>query len=353
MKQRIILLLDMDAFFAMVEERENPHFRGKPVVVGADPKEGMGRGVVSTCNYEARNYGIHSAMPISEAWRLCPKAVFLPVDGALYSRVSQNIMEILQRYTSTIEQVSVDEAYLDISFMGSFKNAEKLAEKIRKEILKKEKLPASCGVAPNKMVAKIACKKAKPNGVVTVKPEDVESFLSPLSIRMIPGIGPKTEVLLQQFFKRGELKIKDVREVPKEELVELLGVFGNALCDKVRGIDHSPVTVEEEVKSIGKEHTFERDTRDGEEIFLVFRELAREVSSGLKEAGLAFKTITVVCRFQGFETHTKSKTFTEASQDWKFFEKEAVRLLLKFLAVNLKPVRLIGVRARVAAGEVE
>ena len=353
MKQRIILLLDMDAFFAMVEERENPHFRGKPVVVGAEAKEGKGRGVVSTCNYEARKYGIHSAMPISEAWRLCPQAVFLPVDGALYSRVSQNIMEILQRYTPTIEQVSVDEAYLDISFAGSFNAARNFAEEIRKEILQKEKLAASCGIAPNKMVAKIACEKAKPDGVLVVKQKEVKSFLAPLQIREIPGVGPKTAVVLEKFFKKKALKIKDVRETPKEELVELLGVFGNTLYDKVRGIDHSPVTVEEEVKSIGKEHTFEKDTRDGEEIFPVFRELAREVASELKEAELAFKTITIVCRFQGFETHTKSKTFTEASQDWKLFEKEAGRLLLKFLAANLKPVRLIGVRARVAAGEVE
>ncbi|MCH7828577.1 DNA polymerase IV [Patescibacteria group bacterium] len=348
MKNRIVLLLDMDAFFAMVEERENPHFRGKPVVVGADPKEGKGRGVVSTCNYEARKYGIHSAMPISEAWRLCPQAVFLPVDGALYHKASENIMTILRKYTLLVEQVSLDEAYLDISFVGSFENARKLAEKIRKEIFKKEKLPASCGIAPNKMVAKIACEHAKPNGVLVVEPQKVESFLSSLSIREIPGIGPKTAAILEKFFKKKALKIKDVRETSKEELVKLLGVFGSTLYDKVRGIDHSPVTVKEEVKSIGREHTFERDTRDGEEIFPVFRELAREVASELKEAGLAFKTITVVCRFHGFETHTKAKSFKEPQKDWKLFEKEAMQLLLRFLTENLNPIRLIGVRARVA-----
>jgi len=348
MKSRIILLLDMDAFFATVEERENPHFKGKPVVVGADPKEGKGRGVVATCNYEARNYGIHSAMPISEAWRLCPQAVFLPSDGALYHRVSENIMNILGEYTPLMAQVSLDEAYLDISFIKSFKKAEKLAEKIRKEIFQKEKLPASCGIAPNKMVAKIACVKAKPNGVVVVKPEDVESFLSPLSIREIPGIGPKTAVILERFFRKRELKVKDLRKTTKEELVELLGVFGNTLYDRVRGIDDTPVSIEDEVKSIGKEHTFEKDTRDGEEIFPVFRELLFDVIAQLREEGFAFKTITVVCRFQGFETHTKLKTFKVASQDWKMFEKEAMRLLLKFLVENLKPVRLVGIRLRVA-----
>ena len=346
--QRIILLLDMDAFFAMVEERENPHFKGKPVVVGAEAKEGKGRGVVSTCNYEARKYGIHSAMPISEAWRLCSHAVFLPVDGVLYSRVSQNIMKILQKYTPTIEQVSVDEAYLDVSFVGSFNAARNLAEEIRKEIFKKEKLAASCGIAPNKMVAKIACEKAKPDGVLVVKQKEVKSFLAPLQIREIPGVGPKTAAILEKFFKKKALKIKDVREALKEELVEFLGVFGNTLYEKVRGIDHSLVTIKEEVKSIGKEHTFEKDTRDGEEIFPVFRELLLDVETQLKKDGFAFKTITVVCRFRGFETHTKSKTLKDASQDLKMFKKEAMRLLLKFLTENLKPVRLVGVRVVVA-----
>jgi len=353
MSKRIILLLDMDAFFAMVEERENPHFKGKPVVVGADPKQGRGRGVVSSASYEARRYGIHSAMPISEAWRLCYQAVFLPVDGALYHKVSENIMNILKKYTPLMEQVSLDEAYLDISFTGSFAKAKNLAEKRRKEVFQKEKLPASCGIALTKMIAKIACEKAKPNGILAVEQKEVESFLLPLKIQEIPGVGPKTAAILERFFKKRALKIKDARKASKKELVELLGVFGNALYDKVLGIDHSPVSVEEEVKSIGKEHTFERDTRDGEEIFLVFRELLSDVVVQLREGGFAFKTITVVCRFQGFETHTKSKTPKDVSCDWTLFEKEAMQLLLRFLTENLKPVRLIGIRARVAARETE
>ena len=353
MKQRIILLLDMDAFFAMVEERENPHFTGKPVVVGADPKEGKGRGVVSTCNYEARKYGIHSALPISRAYELCPSAVFLPVDGALYHRVSENIMAILRAYMPLTEQVSLDEAYLDISFVGNFEKARRLAEKIQKEIFQKEHLPASCGIAPNKMVAKMTCEKAKPNGVLVVEPKEVEKFLLPLEIQEIPGVGPKTAVTLERFFKKSELKVKDVTRASKEELVELLGVFGNTLYEKVRGIDNAPVVVDETIKSIGKEHTFEKDTRDAEEIFPMFRKLISEVVSELQEKSFSAKTITVVCRFQGFETHTKSKTFREALRDWDLFEKEAMQLLLKFLTENLKPLRLVGVRSRVAPGNLE
>lgn len=373
MKERIILLLDMDAFFAMVEERENPHFKGKPVVVGADPKEGKGRGVVSTCNYKARAYGIHSAMPISQVWRLCPQAVFLPVDAKLYSEVSKRIMEIIQAACPgcPVEQVSLDEAYLDVTYYPTLKyrskgweKAEKIAKKLRKEIWNREQLFCSIGIGPNKMTAKIACEKAKPSsvrywmsnvseGIMVVKPQKVQDFLDPLPIRDIPGVGPKTAAILKRFFTKRELKVKDSKKATKEELGELLGVFGNTLYDRVRGIDDTPVSIKEEIKSIGKEHTFEKDTRDGEEIFPIFRELILNVVEELREREFSVKTVTVVCRFQGFETRTRSKTLKVASQDWKMFEKEAMRLLLKFLAENLKPVRLIGVRVRVAVGEAE
>ena len=361
MKQRIILLLDMDAFFPAIEQRENPRFKGLPVVVGADPKQGIGRGVVSSASYEARKYGIHSAMPISQAYTLCPHAVFLPVQGVLYSEVSRNIMEILKKYTPIVEQVSLDEAYLDISFIKRFSAAKNLAEMIRKDILKREKLTASCGIAQNKMIAKIACEKAKPrlastshhesrraNGVLAIEPSETGRFLLPLNIREIPGVGPKTQAALERFFRKKELTVQDVRKATKEELVELFGVLGNTLYEKVRGIDENPVSIEEEIKSIGKEHTFEQDTRDGEEIFPVFRELISNIEDELREGELSFKTITVVCRFQGFETHTKSKTLKEDSQDSKLLEKESMRLLLRFLTENLKPVRLIGVRVKIA-----
>ena len=347
MENRIILHIDMDAFFAAIEERENPWFKGKPVVVGAEPKGGRGRGVVATCNYEARKYGIHSAMPIFEAWRLCPDAVFLPVNGELYSRVSGNIMKIVRKYASMVEQVSQDEAYVDVSFIGSFKEAEKLALKIRQDILKREHLTASCGIAESKMVAKMACEQAKPNGVLVILKEDVDSFLLPLGIGKIPGVGPKTQDSLERFFEKKDLKVKDVRKATRGELVELLGVLGDTLYEKVRGIDESPVSIEEEIKSIGKEHTFQKDTRDGEEIFSVFRKISSDIARELKEQEHSFKTITVVCRFRGFKTHTKSKTLKEDSQDGKVLESESMHLLLRFLTENLEPVRLVGIRVKV------
>ena len=336
--------MDMDAFFAAVEERESPHFKGKPVVVGADPLNGKGRGVVSTANYEARKYGIHSALPISTAWKLCPQAVFLPVNGELYNEVSSQIMEILHNYVSVVEQVSLDEAYLDISFVGTYKKAEKLGQDIRKEIFERERLPASCGIGPNKMVAKIACGRAKPNGILIVEPKDVEKFLEPLDIQEIPGVGPKTAVLLYQAFQKQELTVADVKKMERKKLIDLLGVYGGDLYDRVRGVDENPVVAEEEVKSIGKEHTFMQDTRDGEEIFGVFKELVRDVWQEVKEQNLAFRGITVRCRFQGFETHTKSKTGKKAVQSEEFFQKEANKLLLRFLVENPKPVRLVGIR---------
>jgi len=159
MQNRIIILLDMDYFFAQVEERESPQFKGKPVVVGAEPNEGKNRGVVSTANYEARKYGIHSALPISKAYQLCPKAIFLPPNFELYSRTSENIMNIIKKYADKVEQVSLDEAYIDVSFVKTYQKAKIIAEKMRKEILRKEKLTCSCGVGPNKMIAKIAWKQ--------------------------------------------------------------------------------------------------------------------------------------------------------------------------------------------------
>ncbi|MDO8633299.1 MAG: DNA polymerase IV [Candidatus Wildermuthbacteria bacterium] len=344
MTERIILHLDMDAFFAAVEERESPHFKGKPVVVGADPLEGKGRGVVSTANYEARKYGIHSALPISTAYRLCPQAVFLPVNGELYNEVSGRIMEILHKHASVVEQVSLDEAYLDISFVGTYRKAEKFGQDIREEIFERERLPASCGVGPNKMIAKIACGRAKPNGILIVEPKDVEKFLEPLDIQEIPGVGPKTAALLYQALQKQELTVADVKKMRKEELIDLLGAYGGDLYDKVRGVDESPVVVDEEVKSIGKEHTFSIDTRDGEEIFLVFRGLVKDVWQEAKEQGISFKGITVRCRFQGFETHTKTKTRKEGIKTEAVFQKEASALLLRFLVENPKPVRLVGIR---------
>lgn len=342
--KRIILHLDMDAFFAQTEERENPQFKGKPVVVGADPKGGFGRGVVSTCNYEARKYGIHSALPISQAFKLCPGAIFLPVNMALYKNASGKIMEIIKKYSPQWEIVSLDEAYLDLSHLRSYKKAKSLAKKLKKEILKKEKLTLTVGIGPNKLIAKIACQKVKPDGLLIITQAKVKSFLKSLDVQDLPGIGPKTAKKLGEF---GVSTIGGLRKLTKIKLKSRFGKLGEIIYERARGIDEKPVIAENIVKSIGKEHTFEKDTRDSKIIFATFEKILKNVYQEIVENNFSFKTITVICRFSGFETHTRSKTIEQASNDFKVLKKIAKRQLLEFLVQNPKPIRLIGLRLKI------
>ena len=354
MMKRIILHIDMDYFFAQIEEQENPQFKGKPIVVGADPKEGKGRGVVSTASYSARKYGIHSALPISKAYQLCPQAIFLPVNMELYQKVSEKIMRIVERYSPLFEQVSLDEAYLDLSYIFHgrrkctteelWKEAEKVARNLKNEILEKEKLTATVGIGPNKLIAKMASEKGKPDGLLVIRPNQVRKFLEPLDIEDLPGIGPKTAEKLRTL---GINKIKDIKRLSKTKLKEMFGVVGETFYEKIRGIDEELVSNEEIIKSIGKQHTFERDTRDSEIIFKTFNKIIKDVYQELIENNFSFKTITVICRFHGFETHTKSKTLKEPTKNFKILKKEATKLLLKFLLENKKPIRLIGLRLQI------
>ena len=360
-KNRIILHIDMDYFFAQIEERENPQFKGKPLVVGADPKEGKGRGVVSTCNYLARKYGIKSGMPISKAWQLCPQAIFLPVNMELYQKVSDKIMEIVKKYSLKYEIVSLDEAYLDLTEYShilenmrifgekvgvekSYKRVKNLAKKLKKEVFEKEKLTCTIGIGPNKTIAKIAVEKAKPNGLKIIKPNEVENFLDLLDIEDLPGIGPKTGEKLRLL---GINKIKELKMLPKEKLEEMFGRLGIKIYQKARGIDDEEVVSKKNIKSIGREITFERDTRDPELIFGTFEEIIKELNKKIESKNLFCKTLTVICRFSGFETHSKSKTFKIPAKEFALIEKEAKKLLLKFLLENPKPVRLIGLRIRI------
>jgi len=339
--QRIILHIDMDAFFPAIEERENPQFKGKPIVVGADPKNGKGRGVVSSASYEARKYGIHSALPISKAFELCPKAIFLPVDMELYQKVSENIMKIVKKYSKTWEIVSVDEAYLDISFLKNYQRAENLAKKLKKEILEKEKLTATIGIAFNKLIAKMATNKAKPNGLLIIKPNQVKKFLELLNIEDLPGIGPKTAERLREL---GINEIKELKKISTSKLKNMFGIVGESIYEKSRGIDEGEVSSEEVIKSIGQEHTFDKDTRDPEILFKTFEKIIENVYQELIENKFFFKTLTVICRFSGFETHTKSKTLKESINDFEILKSEAKKLLLKFIMENPKLIRLIGLR---------
>jgi len=339
--KRIILHIDMDYFFAQIEERENPRFKNKPLVVGSDPKQGKGRGVVSTANYEAREYGINSATPISKAYQACPEAIFLPVDMDLYKRVSENIMEIVKSYSEICEKVSLDEAYLDLSHLKSYNKSQKLGEKLKKDIYKKEKLTATVGIGPNKLIAKMASEKDKPDGLLIVKEGQTKDFLEPLAVSELPGVAKKTAHELKEM---GVTKIKDLKKVSRTELEDLFGKRGKDIYERARGKDQRKVQEKERIKSMSKEYTFQDNTRDPKLIFDIFNKILDGLYHRISKKNIAFKTVTVICRFQGFETHTKSKTLNEATNNKEMLNEVAKKLLLKFYINNPKPIRLVGIK---------
>jgi DNA polymerase IV (DinB-like DNA polymerase) len=338
---RVILHVDLDAFFPSVEVREHPEFKDKPVVVGADPKEGKGRGVVSSASYEARKFGIRSAMPISRAWKLCPDCVYLRPHFDLYIPASNSIMRILRSRADKFEQGGIDEAYLDISSqVKDFDEAREFAKRLMEEVLEKERLTCSVGIAPNKLVAKIASDFKKPYGLTVVKQEDIKEFLFPLDVRMIPGVGPKTERIL----KEANIEIvSDLASIKPEMLTRLFGVWGARLHEFANGIDSNEVVEEYETKSIGRDTTFEMDTDDEVQILQVLGELAEEVHEDVIANGFKFKTITVRVRYQHFDTHTRSKSLLFPTNDLDILRNNAKRLIAHFLHRN-KKIRLIGVR---------
>jgi DNA polymerase IV (DinB-like DNA polymerase) len=253
-------------------------------------------------------------------------------------------MEIVKKYSKKYEIVSLDEAYLDISFCKSYKKAKELAKKLKKEIFEKEKLTCTIGIGPNKTIAKLATNSAKPDGLKVVKPKEVEKFLDPLDIEELPGIGPKTAEKLR---KIGINKIFELKKLPKQKLKEMFGKVGEKIWEKARGIDREPVAQKETIKSLGRQITFERDTKNPELIFNTFEKLIKEVYHELISKNFSFKTITVICRYKDFETHTKSKTLKEPSKDFNILKKESKKLLLKFLLESKKLIRLIGIRVKV------
>ncbi|MCJ7506293.1 DNA polymerase IV [Candidatus Bathyarchaeota archaeon] len=341
MSPRIIIHVDLDAFYAAVEEREHPECKGKPVVVGADPKGGRGRGVVSTCNYEARQFGIRSGMPISKAWRLNKNAVFLPVNLELYEKVSSNIMRVLRSYGDKFEQVSIDEAFLDLSKTArDFEEARKLAEAIKADVLEKEKLTCSIGMGPNKLVAKIASDHQKPNGLTVVIEKDVESFLAPLPVHKLPGIGVKTNAKLNEMGVRtmGELASYDVARLREE-----FGVSGISFHQMAQGVDRSELVEERLPKSFSREHTFEEDTSDKRLILTKIDDLLERVVRDCKENGFNFKTLTLKIRYQDFETHTRSRTIPRLAAMPDQLKQVAYELAEPFLGSH-KKIRLIGIK---------
>lgn len=342
----------MDAFFASVEERDKPRLKGRPIVVGADPKEGRGRGVVSTANYLARKYGIRSALPISIAWRYAQKAkadglnvAFMTPDIKRYQKTSREIMEYLSKQGDAFQVASVDEAYLELEKAKSYKDAEKLAQKIQKWMKTKERLTCSIGVGPNKLIAKICSDEKKPDGLTIVKDKDVQNFLDPKPVDVIPGIGPKAKQALanQKIFT-----IKDLRHKKKEDLAKDFGKRGGDWYYLSRGESDSPVEMSDEQKSIGEQVTFQKDTLDPAKIVLTMKDLSKNLSLALKKEKTKARTISIMVRFENFVTKTRSRTIKKSTNDFETIENEALHLLLPFLDSRENPkrfkIRLIGLR---------
>jgi DNA polymerase IV (DinB-like DNA polymerase) len=335
----IILHLDMDSFFASVEVRENPALQDVPVIVGADPKEGKGRGVVSTASYEARKCGVHSGMPISRAYRLCPQGVFLPVNFPPYIQTSERIMAIMERYGDRLEQVSIDEAYLDVSRTESYPEAKSLATRMKEEIRKKEQLTCSIGIGPSRVVAKIASDFKKPDGLTVVLPEKVKEFLFPLPVHKIPGIGKKTE---KELTRRGIITIGMLAGTDVQVLHSVFGRWGVYMHTLAQGMDIASARSGLESRSISREVTFETDTDRESVLTETMDTLCREVQQALIDEGYTFRTITIKVRDTRFITRTRSRTLGHPSRDLSVITKTARELLQEFL--DGKKIRLLGLR---------
>ena len=340
MEERSIVHVDMDAFFAAVEQRDDPSLKGRPVIVGADPRGGRGRGVVSTCSYEARKFGVRSAMPISEAWRRCPGGVYLPPDMDRYEAESEKIFAVFSRFTPDIEPVSVDEAFLDVTRSAHlFGGPEETCRRLKRAVTEETGLTCSVGLAPTKMAAKIASDLEKPDGFVRVPSGGARAFLAPLDISRLWGLGPKTAALLRA---RGVNTIGELAACGEAALAGL-GARGAELRALALGEDPREVAPGGEARSVSNEHTFGRDTADCAEIKAALLALSDKVSSRLRAAGLKGRTVTLKIRLEGFETYTRAKTLPLATNFADVIAPEALALCEAF-GRGRRKVRLLGVK---------
>lgn len=338
--RRTIFHVDMDAFYASVEQRDRPEFRGRPVIVGADPQEGKGRGVVAACSYEARKFGIHSAMPIGQAYRRCPDGVFLRPDMAKYSEASRRIREMFRKLTSQVEPISIDEAFLDVSEKASDeREAIRLARRLKAGIFRRHRLTASVGIGPSKFIAKIASDIRKPNGLFLVREAQVQRFLDPLPISRLWGVGPRTEERLRAM---GISRIRELRESDPEALAARFGKLGAHLWDLARGIDPRPVVVQRPVKSMGRESTFPEDTDDRRVVEGTLDRLCLRVADRLKKKGLEGGTVTLKLRYADFTTLTRQESVRDPVGEAETLQFLARRLLHRHVDGSQK-IRLIGV----------
>src|SRR5215471_17374157 len=332
-----ILHVDMDAFFVSVELLERPELRGKPVVVGGQKEQ---RGVVSAASYEARKYGIHSAMPLRTAGRLCPHAIFLDGHHEKYGEWSDRVATILARFSPVVEMVSIDEAYLDLSGTERlhgppFATADKLLQTITRETA----LPCSGGLATTRLTAKVASDQAKPRGLVWVPPGSEARFLAPLSVRKIPGIGEVTEKALRAL---GIDTVEQLAAVSQEKLEKIFGQWGDALYRKARGGDSYEFVIDAEPKSISHNHTFNEDTDDDCALDSMLSHLSQKACKRLRESRLAAQTLTLTIRYAGFDTYTRAKTLAEPSRlDSEIFA--VFQQLFRLHRNRKRKIRLLGV----------
>ena len=336
---RRILHCDMDCFYAAVHMRDDPSLVGKPVVVGGDPS---GRGVVAAANYEARKFGIHSAMPAAEARRRCADTIFLRPDFSRYREESQAIFDIYREYTPLVQTLSLDEAYLDVSeHLGAFGSATAIAEDIRRRVRKERRLTVSVGVGPNQLVAKIASDQDKPDGLTVVRPSQAAAFLAPLPVRRLHGVGPATEKIL---LSMGLKTIADLREASVDLLSTRFGHWGRAMQQRACGIDDRPVHNDHVRKSLSTERTFEENIGEAAAIDELLSSMAEEVARGLTKRELAASTITIKVRYPDFTTPTRSHTLPTPTADAATITAVAHELVRRTEAAK-RSVRLLGVGA--------
>jgi len=334
--ERSILHIDMDAFFASVEQRDHPELRGKPVLVGGDGP----RGVVAAASYEAREFGCRSAMPSAVAKRLCPHAVFVKGSMGVYKEVSKQVFGILERFSPAIQPISIDEAFLDVS--GSthlFGSATEIAIEIRRLVLAETGLTCSVGIAPNKFLAKLASDMNKPDGYTVITTETAQGILDPLPVDRLMGVGPSAKARLERI---GVRTVAQLRKMPVELLDAKLGEHGVRLSRLSRGIDDRPVRMDREAKSISHEHTFATDLEDVDEVRAIIMRQAEDVASRLRKHGRFAKVITIKVRFGDFETITRSNTLDFQTNETSVIHRES-RALFDVWARGFRPVRLIGV----------
>ncbi len=334
---RRILHCDMDCFYAAVHMRDDPSLRGRPVVIGGSPE---GRGVVAAASYEARAFGIRSATPAARAVRLCPQAVFIKPDFTRYREESQRVFAIFRDFTEIVQPVSIDEAYLDVTdCLEGWGSATAVAQAIRRRVREERGLTVSVGVAPNRLLAKIASDRDKPDGLTVVRPSRVQAFLDPLPVRDLPGVGPATERRLRQL---GVETIAELRALPLDLLEGRMGRHGAGLYRYARGLDERPVRVHRERKSLSAERTYATDLTTLAEMDEQLGRLAERVAGGLEKRQLSARTVTLKVRYEDFTTLTRSRTLVAPTADAAELAEEARRLLRKS-AAGRRAVRLLGV----------